>query len=122
MIDLGYESPSIVPSLGGAFVFIEGNEPRMRSVVFQTKERLKIFSIYVEEILLSIHGKCKWIAKKGISFADQDEETEKLIEFIEVSFPIAKKHFNSYNLPIRGIVFPSYVDENHPPPIILDFN
>ncbi|MBU4338111.1 hypothetical protein KKB43_02020 [Patescibacteria group bacterium] len=121
MFSLNFKSPSIVPSLGGAFVFIETDKHRIRSVAYQTKERLKIFSTSIEEILLSVHGNCKWIAKKGNSFKNEVEETEALVEYIERAMPLAEKYFGSYNLPIRGIIFPPRSNEQHPPPIMLDF-
>lgn len=120
MFSLGFKSPTIIPSLGGTFVFTETDVHRVRSIVYQTKERLKIFSTSIEEILLSIHGNCKWIAKKGNSFKNEVEEIEALVEYIERAIPIAENYFNAYNLPIRGIVFPPRNNEQHPPPIIIE--
>lgn len=119
---LGFERPSIIPAVGGGWVFAAKDTHRYKGVVKEGKARLDIFKGFIEDIYLSVHGGCRLLNQVGYSFKTTEEEIEKLIEIVEVAFPVAKKQFGSFGIPITGIVFPPY-DADHvvAPPIILDF-
>lgn len=117
---LGFKTPDIIPVLGGSFVFTEGNTSRSLGIISHAQERLDLFSEYIEEILLSVHGNCKWIAKKGIVFKNTEEENEKLIDIIETAIIFANENLGQYDLPIKGIVFPVNEEQQIVTPIVID--
>lgn len=123
MNNLGFKNPSIIPAVGGSWVFANKDAHRYKGIAKEGKARLNIFQGFIEEIILSVHGDCKLLKQKGFSFKSVEEETEALIQIVEIAFPVAEKHFGSYGVPITGIIFPRYdIHHTAPPPTILNFN
>lgn len=123
MINLGFKSPSIIPVVGGGWVFAAKSPHRYKGAVKEIKARLSFFKGHIKNIAYSVHPGCRVIKKMGYIFKSAEEELETLIQIAEVAFPVVNENFGPYGLPIIGIVFPPKNEDNIvSDPIILHFD
>lgn len=122
MASLGFKNPSILPAVGGGWIFAAKEAFRYKGVVKEGKAQLEVFSGLIKNIACSVHGRCKWLKRVGYSFKNLEEEIETLIQIVEVAFPVIEENFGAYGVPIIGIVYPPFDEENFvQEPIILRF-
>lgn len=118
---LGFEkTATIVPVLGGMCVIAARNEEQKKIAFDQVENRVKIFIGSLEDMIWSIHGKCRWVKEHGITFSSPKEELEWLIAVAEIAMPQIFARFEDYKLKIKIIVFPPYDNQRiAPSPILL---